>query len=114
MATHAEISSKLLVDAATFFIKLGEENEPLMEQMEENAKVFEQVAQLLDQDPTGVVDDKSIGELAGRLLKDSANFFRTLSSQNEHLKDQMNENADVYDQLGDLVTDNPTGEFQAT
>jgi len=42
MPTHAELSAKLLVDAATFFKTLGEQNEPLKEQMDENADVFEQ------------------------------------------------------------------------
>ena len=40
MPAHAELASKLLVDAAGFFRTLGDQNEPLKEQMEENASVF--------------------------------------------------------------------------
>lgn len=110
MPTYAEITCQLLTDAAAFFIKLGDENEPLKEQMEENAKVFEQVAALLAQDPTGSVEDKTNAELAGRLLVDASKFFRTLAEQNEHIKDQMMENADIYEQFGNNVMENPTGD----
>lgn len=112
MATHAEIAAKLLTDAASFFIKLGEENAPLMEQMQENARVFEQMSQLLSEDPGGAMGDKTNGELAGRLLKDSANFFRTLADQNAPIKEQMIENAAIYDKIGDLVTSDAAGEFK--
>ena len=44
MPTHAELSVRLLNDAADFFIALGENNAPLKAQMEENATVFAQMA----------------------------------------------------------------------
>ena len=110
MPTYADITCQLLTDAASFFLKLGEENEPLKDQMEENAKVFEQVSVLLSQDPTGSVEDKTNAELAGRLLVDASKFFRTLAEQNEHIKDQMMENADIYEQFGNSVTSDPNGE----
>ena len=53
MPSHAELAAKLLRDAASFFRTVGEQNEPLKEQMTENADVFEQVAALVEQDPTG-------------------------------------------------------------
>lgn len=53
MPTHAELAAKLLRDAASFFKTVGEQNEPLKEQMTENADVFEQVAALVEQDPNG-------------------------------------------------------------
>lgn len=56
MATHADLASKLLRDAAAFFRNVGEQNEPLKEQMNDNADVYEQVAELLDQDPTAELD----------------------------------------------------------
>lgn len=111
MPTHAELSAKLLVDAATFFKTLGEQNEPLKEQMDENADVFEQLATLMTQDPQMDVNGTPVNEMAGRLLKDAAGFFRTLAEQNEPLREQMTENATVYDQLGDLVAANPLGEM---
>jgi hypothetical protein len=48
-------------------------------------------------------------ELAARLLRDAAAFFRTVGSQNESLKDQMTENADVFEQVAALVETDPMG-----
>ena len=53
MPSHAELAAKLLRDAASFFRTVGEQNEPLRDQMTENADVFEQVAALVEQDPNG-------------------------------------------------------------
>jgi hypothetical protein len=55
MTNYAQLGSKLLRDAATFFRRVGEQNETLKEQMDDNATVYEQVADLLEQDPLGVV-----------------------------------------------------------
>lgn len=109
MPTHSELAAKLLVDAANFFRTLAEQNEPLKGQMEENADVFEQMAGLISNDPTGELNGSSYAELTGRLLKDAANFFRSLAEQNEPLKEQMEENATVFDQIGDLVQQDPNG-----
>lgn len=56
MATHSEIAAKLLRDAATFFKSVGEQNAPLEQEMTENAAVYEQIAQLIESDPTGEID----------------------------------------------------------
>ena len=56
MATYAQLGAKLLRDAATFFRNVGAQNQPLAEQMNDNAAVYEQVAELLEQDPNGVLD----------------------------------------------------------
>lgn len=56
MATYAQLASKLLRDAATFFRNVGAQNEPLKEQMNDNATVYEQVADLLEKDPNGELD----------------------------------------------------------
>lgn len=109
MPTHAELAGKLLVDAASFFRTLAEQNESLKEQMTENATVFEQMGSLVSQDPEGELDGTPYAELAGRLLKDAAGFFRTLAEQNEPIREQMEENAGVYDQIGDLVSTDPMG-----
>lgn len=109
MPTHAELSAKLLADAASFFRTLAEQNENLTDQMTENATVFEQMSQLIAQDPEGELEGTSHAELTGRLLKDAAGFFRTLAEQNEPIKEQMQENATVYDQIGDLVAQDPLG-----
>ena len=109
MPTHAELASKLLSDAATFFRTLAEQNDELKEQMSENATVFEQMADLIVNEPQGRLEDTSHSELAGRLLVDAAGFFRSLADQNEPIKEQMEENANVYEQLGKLVAEDPLG-----
>jgi|AntRauTorckE6833_2_1112554.scaffolds.fasta_scaffold14022_2 hypothetical protein len=50
-------------------------------------------------------------QLASKLLRDAANFFRNVGEQNPPLKDQMSDNADVYDQVAGLVETNPMGEL---
>ena len=109
MPTHAELAGKLLVDAATFFRTLSSQNPELADQMNENATVFEQMANLLVQQPQGVLEGTPHGELAGRLLVDASGFFYTLAEQNEPIRDQMNENARVYEQIGQLVSKDPLG-----
>ena len=57
MPSHAELAAKLLRDAATFFKTIAEQNPPLKDQMEENADVFEQVADLVEKNPLGVIEE---------------------------------------------------------
>ena len=54
--TYAQLAAKLLRDAATFFRNVGAQNEPLRDQMEDNASVYEQVADLVEKDPSGVLE----------------------------------------------------------
>jgi hypothetical protein len=56
MPTHAQLAGRLLRDAANFFRTIGEQNAGLKPQMDENAAVFEQVATLVEQDPTGSIE----------------------------------------------------------
>lgn len=56
MATHAELAAKLLRDAANFFRNVGEQNPPLKDQMMDNADVYDQVAGLVEGDPTGELE----------------------------------------------------------
>lgn len=109
MPTHAELASRLLADAAGFFRTLGDQNEQLKPQMDENAGVFDQMATLIGQDPNGAINGTSYAELCGRLLQDAAGFFMTLAEQNEDLQEQMEENANVFQQIGALVAQNPNG-----
>lgn len=57
MPSHAQLAAKLLRDAATFFRTIAEQNPPLQEQMGENASVFDQVAELVEKDPNGVIEE---------------------------------------------------------
>jgi hypothetical protein len=56
MATYAQLAAKLLRDAAIFFRNVGAQNEPLKEQMNDNASVYDQVADLVEKDPNGLLD----------------------------------------------------------
>lgn len=58
MITNAQLAAKLLKDAAVFFRTIGEQNPPLKIQMDENASVFEQVAELVEQDPSGIISQE--------------------------------------------------------
>lgn len=53
--THASLAARLLRDAAAFFETIGEQNASLRYRMEENASVFRQVADLVENDPTGTL-----------------------------------------------------------
>lgn len=55
VTTHAQLAAQLLRDAALLMRTLGEQNEPLRAQMTENAAVFDQVADLVESDPTGTL-----------------------------------------------------------
>jgi len=58
MPSHAELAAKLLRDAAAFFKTISEQNPPLKDQMDENADVFEQVADLVEKNTNGVIEDQ--------------------------------------------------------
>jgi len=57
MPSHAELAAKLLRDAAAFFKTIAEQNPPLKDQMDENSDVFEQVADLVETDPNGQIEE---------------------------------------------------------
>lgn len=59
--TYAELAARLLRDAAVFFRTIGNQNPALLTQMSENAEVFEQVASLVENDPTGSMEDNTTG-----------------------------------------------------
>ena len=107
MPTHATLAAQLLQDAAGFFRNLASENETVREDMNSNADVFDQMAGLMTQEPTGVIDDKPYSLLAAQLLRDASKFFRTLAEDNEPLREQMTENARVFDHTANLVEENP-------
>lgn len=56
MPTHSEIAAKLLRDAATFFRSVGEQNASLQQEMDDNAEVYEQIADLVENDPSGEIE----------------------------------------------------------
>ena len=56
MSTYAQLAAKMLRDAATFFRNVGEQNVALEQQMNDNASVYDQVADLLEKNPTGTIN----------------------------------------------------------
>lgn len=56
MTTHAQLAARLLREAATIFRTLGAPDPELGGRLDEFASVYEQVADLLEQDPTGVLE----------------------------------------------------------
>ncbi|MBO9711927.1 hypothetical protein [Sphingomonas sp.] len=56
MTSNVELAARLLHDAATFFRNVAEQNPALGEQMRDNAKVYDHVAELVERDPFGTID----------------------------------------------------------
>jgi hypothetical protein len=46
-------------------------------------------------------------ELAVRLLRDAAGFFRNVADQNPGMSEQMYDNASVYEKVAELLADDP-------
>ncbi len=109
MPTHAELTGKLLDDAAVFFTTLASQNDTVATEMNENAEVFKQMSILITEDPQGSVNEKPNALLASKLLKDAATFFRSLAEQNPPIAEQMEENASVFEQMSGLVEKDPMG-----
>ena len=72
MPTNSELGAELLVDAASFFRDVGSQNPGVKEQMEQNAEVYEQVAQPVATDPNGEVP----GQPAPPTNSSKARLFR--------------------------------------
>ena len=51
-------------------------------------------------------------QLAAKLLRDAAIFFRAIGEQNPPLKSQLIENASVFDGVADLVEKDPMGSVE--
>lgn len=119
-ATHASLAAKLLRDAATFFDNIGRENDALEEQMQSNALVYRQVADLLEVDPVmslgdinpgAGLDDNRVCTVGVRLLQDAATFFDNVGQQNPPLSEQMKDNARVYHEVAQRLQDEPLGQL---
>lgn len=53
MATNAELAAKLLRNAGEFFRNIGANTPQIQEQMEQNARTYDIVANWLEEDPAG-------------------------------------------------------------
>jgi hypothetical protein len=55
MTTHAQLAARLLREAAHIYRTLGAEDPELREKTEEFAELYDQVADLVEDDPQGIV-----------------------------------------------------------
>ena len=51
-------------------------------------------------------------QLAAKLLRDAAAFFKDLAQQNPEISDQMSDNAQIYEQIAGLVEEKPNEELE--
>jgi len=96
-------------EAALFLKALAEQDENTEDRLVENAKIFEQVSQLLEDDPHQVLNETKVTDVAHRLLIDGGIFFKSIGEHNEEIKEQMEMNAGVYERLAELVKNDPDG-----
>ena len=113
--TYVDLTVRLLRDSARFFRQLADENSQAKEQLDDNADVYEQAAGLLEDDPLATIDMEgekiTYAVLAARMLRDAASSFRNMGEQNIYLKEQMNDNANVYEELSHLLEHDPLAEI---
>jgi intracellular multiplication protein IcmJ len=113
--TYAVLAVRLLHDAANFFTTIARQNPPIEDQMAENARVFRELAALLEAQPTGIITDddaaepaRSYAALAAKLLCDAATFFDSIGKENPTTEAQMAENALVFRKVAARVEADPT------
>ena len=110
MPTYAALTADLLKAAAAFYRTLAEQNEAVRKEMTENAGIYERMAALIEKDPRGAAPGgQAYSQLCARLLRDSAKFFRKVALQNEPIREQMDHNAQIYEQIANGVSTDPLG-----
>lgn len=60
MTTIADVGADMLRAAANFFRAVGQENPALSDQMNQNAAAYDNVASMLQQDPSMAIDEGSM------------------------------------------------------
>lgn len=110
MPTYAELAAELLEDSASFFQKLASQNEPIRQEMTENAMIYKRLAETLRAEPTGAGPaGHPYSALAGKLLRDTAIFMKKLGADNAPIREQMENSALIYQEIADCVTREPLG-----
>lgn len=112
MTTYAEASADMMLKAAGFFRMLSQQDEKMAAQLTENAKVFEQVANLLSADPNGTAGEETHVAMAAHLMKSAADFFRSIGSQNEPIAEQMDMQAELFESLAAGLVENPNAALE--
>lgn len=57
MSTNAEVAAQLLRHVAGFLREVGQQNPEIAESMSSNAETYDQVADLVEQNPQGSTED---------------------------------------------------------
>ncbi len=110
MPTYAQLTADLLKDAAALFRTLAAQNEPVRAEMTENANIYERMADTITSEPRGIAPTGyRYCDLAAKLLNDTAEFYRKLASQNEPVREQMEHNAKIYEQIAASLVEDPLG-----
>lgn len=109
MPTHAQLCVTLLKDAALFFRNMAETNASLKTQMNSNAAVFEQMAKAMELQPTAMAGNATYAMMAAEMLKNAAQFFRSIAAENEPIREQLERSADIYEQMARHVAEDPLG-----
>ena len=68
-----ELSAKMLREAASFFLKISQDNPAAQTDMANNADTYYKMAELIEKDPQGATEHLTHAEMA-RLLGDAAIF----------------------------------------
>lgn len=109
MPTYAELAAQLLKDSALFFRTLAGENPAVRQKMTDSAAAFDQAAQALLSNPLGVTGDRPNAATAAACLNEAAKLLRKLGNQNEPIREQMQTNADTFDDIAAKLSANPAG-----
>ena len=110
MPTYAKITADMLIDTAKFFRTLAEQNADVRKDMTSNAEVYDRMANLITSEPYGTgPTGHRYADLAARLLRDTAEFYKRLAQDNEPIREQMITNAGIYEQIADALVKDPMG-----
>ena len=125
---HSDIVVHCLKDLAGFFRNMAEDNSPLENAMASSAQLCEQVAHLMETDPLATLSEERFASwneeygpfdenvqnfhLAAILLRRAVSFLRTIGEVDETLTEQMRRNAELYEQMADLLENDPEGEME--
>lgn len=109
MKTYAQLSSELLNEAADFLQRIAASGSPYAEDMANNAETFRKMAQLMQEDPQGAIEDLTHAEMAARLLTDASAFFTSVGQTNPPIQEAMDQNAAIFKQLAAFLREDPMG-----
>jgi intracellular multiplication protein IcmJ len=105
--THASMAAQFLRDASGFFERMPAQGAD--SSMHENARIFGRMAQLLEKEPMGAQGEIRYAKVGADMLRNAARLYRSVGKVNEPIREQLNESADIYARLADLLETDPGG-----